>query len=180
MIQVHQYTSTKGYKNIGKNSFFQRIQKFTLNYYFQLLSNGLKMFKKKVIISILFAFIFISCKKYEESQNFTILTPKDRFARSWILQSYDKDGITTDVSASDPITILFKKNSTYVKTTIMGAVTSTELGRWNLNAEKTYLEMLPLDSTIIQETEIIKLTNKEFKVREFKEISPVTYKFVVQ
>lgn len=132
------------------------------------------------VLSISVVFIFSSCKKYPESQNFTILTPKDRFARSWILESYDKDGITTAASALDPLTIVFKKNSTYIKTTILGPVTTTELGRWNLNAENTNLEILPLDSTVIQEAEIIKLTTKEFKIREFKAVSPITYKFVVQ
>lgn len=138
------------------------------------------MFKKSFIALLFFALLFTTCQKYPESQNFTILTPKDRFARSWILKSYEKGGIATEAPASDPITIVFKKTSTYSKTILVGTVTKTELGRWDLSSGNTNLELLPLDSTVIQETEIIKLTNKEFKVRELTGVSPITYTFIVQ
>jgi len=138
------------------------------------------MFKKSFIALLFFALLFTACQKYPESQNFTILTPKDRFARSWILKSYEKDGIITEAPVSDPVTLLFKKNSTYSKTTVVGGVTAMEVGRWNLSSGNTNLAVLPLDSTVIQETEIRKLTNKEFKIREITGASPITYTFVVQ
>ncbi len=138
------------------------------------------MFKKSFIALLFFALLFTTCQKYPESQNFTILTPKDRFARSWILKSYEKNGIITESPVADPVTLLFKKNSTYSKTTVVGGVTAMELGRWNLSSGNTNLVLLPLDSTVIQETEIRKLTNKEFKVREITGASPITYTFVVQ
>ncbi len=138
------------------------------------------MFKKSFIALPFFVLLFTACKKYPESQNFTILTPKDRFARSWILKSYEKNGIITESPVADSVTLLFKKNSTYSKTTVVGGVTAMELGRWNLSSGNTNLVLLPLDSTVIQETEIRKLTNKEFKVREITGASPITYTFVVQ
>ena len=138
------------------------------------------MFKRSVATLLFFTLIFTACKKYPESQNFTILTPKDRFARSWILKSYEKNGVTTESTVSDPVTLLFKKNSTYSKTTVVGGATAMELGRWNLSSGNTNLELLPQDSTVIQETEIRKLTTKEFKVREITGVSPITYTFVVQ
>ena len=138
------------------------------------------MFKTQVIALLFFVLLFTACKKYPESQNFTILTPKDRFARSWILKSYEKNGVTTESTVSDPVTLLFKKNSTYSKTIVEGGVTAMELGRWNLSSGNTNLELLPQDSTVIQETEIRKLTNKEFKVREITGVFPITYTFVAQ
>lgn len=138
------------------------------------------MFKTPVIALLFFALLFTACKKYPESQNFTILTPKDRFARTWILKSYVKNGLTTESPVSDPVTIVFKKNSTYSKTIVESGVTAMELGHWNLSSGNTNLEVLPLDSTVIQETEILKLTTKEFKVREITGVSPITYTFVVQ
>jgi len=62
----------------------------------------------------------------------------------------------------------------------VGGVTAMEVGRWNLSSGNTNLAVLPLDSTVIQETEIRKLTNKEFKIREITGASPITYTFVVQ
>ena len=138
------------------------------------------MFKTQFIALLFFVLLFTACKKYPESQNFTILTPKDRFARSWILKSYEKNGIITESPVADPVTLLFKKNSTYSKTRVVAGVTAMELGRWNLSSGNTNLVLLPLDSTVIQETEIRKLTNKEFKVREITGASPITYTFVVQ
>ena len=138
------------------------------------------MFKKQAIALLFFVLLFTTCQKYPESQNFTILTPKDRFARSWILKSYEKNGVTTEAPVAEPVTIVFKKNSTYSKTIVVGAVTTSELGRWNLSSGNTNLVLLPLDSTVIQETQIRKLTNKEFKVREITGVSPITYTFIVQ
>jgi hypothetical protein len=138
------------------------------------------MLKTPVIALLFFALLFTACKKYPESQNFTILTPKDRFARNWILKSYEKNGVTTESPVADLVTLLFKKNSTYSKTIVVGGVTAMELGRWNLSSGNANLEILPLDSTVIQETEILKLTTKEFKVREITGVSPITYTFVVQ
>ena len=138
------------------------------------------MFKTQAIALLFFVLLFTACKKYPESQNFTILTPKDRFARNWILKSYEKNGVTTESPVADPVTIVFKKNSTYSKTIVVGAVTTSDLGRWNLSSGNTNLVLLPLDSTVIQETEILKLTTKEFKVREITGVSPITYTFVVQ
>ena len=138
------------------------------------------MFKTQAISLLFFVLLFTACKKYPESQNFTILTPKDRFARSWILKSYEKNGVTTESPVADPVTLLFKKNSTYSKTIAEGGVTAMEVGRWNLSSGNANLELLPQDSTVIQETEIRKLTTKEFKVREITGVSPITYTFVVQ
>ncbi len=139
--------------------------------------------KVKIIISSLFIFSLIvsACHKYEEDTRRTILTPKDRFARTWILESFEKDGVTTTLTAEEQYSLQFKKNTNYIKSKTIGDQDSIlEYGFWNLNDSKTNLKMLIYDSITPIETEIIKLSNKEFKIRDLEGVSKTTYKYIVQ
>ena len=139
--------------------------------------------KVKIIISSLFIFSLIvsACHKYEEDTRRTILTPKDRFARTWILESFEKDGVTTTLTAEEQYSLQFKKNTNYIKSKTIGYQDSIlEYGFWNLNDSKTNLKMLIYDSITPIETEIIKLSNKEFKIRDLEGVSKTTYKYIVQ
>lgn len=137
----------------------------------------------KIIFSSLFIFSLLlsACHKYEEDSRRTFLTPKDRFARIWIFDSYEKDGITTIPSADEQYTLQFKKNTNYIKSRIIGGQDSIiEYGFWDLNGSKTNLQMLIYDSTTTLESEIIKLSNKEFKIRDLEGTSKTTYRFIAQ
>ncbi len=139
--------------------------------------------KVKIIFSFLFIFSLIlsACHKYEEDTRRSILTPKDRFARTWVLESFEKDGVTTTLTSDEQYSLQFKKNTNYIKSRIIGGQDSIlEYGFWNLNDSKTNLKMLIYDSITPIETEIIKLSNKEFKIRDLEGVSKTTYKYIVQ
>ncbi|GEM_PF-4481435 len=137
----------------------------------------------KIILSSLFIFslLFSACHKYAEDSRRSILTPKDRFARKWTFESYEKDGVLFTPTVEEQFTLEFKKNTNYIKSRIIGGQDSIiEYGFWGLNGAKTNLEMLIYDSTNTIEMEIVKLSNKEFKIRDLEGDSKKTYRFIVQ
>ncbi len=137
----------------------------------------------KIIFSSLFIFSLLlsACHKYAEDSRRSILTPKDRLARNWTFESYEKDGITTTPTTEEQFTLQFKKNTNYIKSRIIGGQDSIiEYGFWDLNGTKTNLQMLIYDSTNTLELEIIKLSTKEFKIRDIEGVSKTTYRFIAQ
>ena len=126
-------------------------------------------------------FIVVSCNKYEEGPKFSLLTKKDRFARSWKLESSETNGQTTLTPDAETIYFIFKKNTTYQKTIKINGVDSVQTGNWNVSRDGEYLQLTLLDSIqLTEEKKIILLTNKLFKVRELTETNPTTSKFSAQ
>ena len=134
-----------------------------------------------LIFSIVITLGFISCNKYEEGPKMSLLTKKDRFARSWVLESSETNGEVTLTTDEETIFYVFKKNSTYSKTFKVNGVDSVQIGNWNLSKGGENLQLIMLDSLdITEESKIVLLTNKQFKIRDLTEANPTTYLFAVK
>ena len=66
------------------------------------------MSKLNVAVVLIILIGIISCNKYEEGPKMSLLTKKDRFARSWILESSETNGETTLTPDAATIYYVFK------------------------------------------------------------------------
>ena len=109
-----------------------------------------------------------SCGKYEEGPSFTILTKKMRLTGDWTAtaltindQVQDINGITTTISINNDGTYA------YVIQYTLGTLsyTDTENGTWEFNSDKSGVLFMEDDQSTAVDRTIVKLTNKEMKLR---------------
>ena len=109
-----------------------------------------------------------SCGKYEEGPSFTILTKKMRLTGDWTAtamtvneQVQDLNGITTTASINNDGTYA------YVIQYTLGTLsyTDTENGTWEFNSDKSGVLFMEDDQSTAVDRTIVKLTNKEMKLR---------------
>ncbi len=109
-----------------------------------------------------------SCGKYEEGPSFSLLTKKMRLTGDWTAtelsidgQAQDLNGMTTNISINNDDTY------TYVVQYTLGTLTytNTENGTWEFNSDKSAVLLLEDGTSTATEMTIIKLMNKEMKLR---------------
>lgn len=116
--------------------------------------------KKFLAIAVL-ALIAVSCDKYEEGSNFSLLPAKTRLVNSWKLTKITlTSGSISSESTSDEQTITFEKNNTYISQGNFSGFSVEESGVWNFNSDKTELITNDGDGNVTS-FRILKLKNDE-------------------
>ena len=113
-----------------------------------------------------------SCNKYEEGPSFSLLTAKMRITGDWTATAMTVDNQNSDLSNID-ITVSIKNDGTYaletITTIVVGSLsssyTSSEVGTWDFNSDKTSVLMLEDGASSATEATILKLENQEMKLR---------------
>jgi hypothetical protein len=116
--------------------------------------------KKFLGIAIL-AIIAVSCDKYEEGSNFSLLSAKNRLVNSWSLTKITlTSGSVSSESTSDEQIITFENNNTYVSQGNFSGFNVEENGVWNFNNDKTELTTNDGNGNVTT-FKILKLKNDE-------------------
>lgn len=121
------------------------------------------------IASIAFiTFIFVSCNKYEEGSNFSLLTAKMRLTNTWTQTGslYTNGSSSTTNTGYTDFIVTFDKDETYTYTGKVLGFNVSESGTWKFNSDKTavVLTQNPSEGNDVQTWTIIKLKNKELSV----------------
>lgn len=116
--------------------------------------------KKFLGIAIL-AIIAVSCDKYEEGSNFSLLSAKNRLVNSWSLTKITlTSGSVSSESTSDEQIITFENNNTFVSQGNFSGFNVEENGVWNFNNDKTELTTNDGNGNVTT-FKILKLKNDE-------------------
>lgn len=106
-----------------------------------------------------------SCGKYEEGPGFSLMTKKARVAGVWKLEKYvSANGTVTNAEADDNITVEYTKEGTLIVKGSEFGTTFTLNGTWEFAQDKEYIKTTLefFGQTSVEETKILRLTNKEF------------------
>ena len=116
---------------------------------------------KKFLGIALLAIIAVSCDKYEEGSNFSLLSAKNRLVNSWSLTKITlTSGSISSESTSDEQIITFENNNTYVSQGNFSGFNVEENGVWNFNNDKTELTTNDGNGNVTT-FKILKLKNDE-------------------
>ena len=134
----------------------------------------MKMNFAKIGFAILIgtATLVSSCNKYEEGPSFSLLSAKMRITGDWTATAMTVDNQDTDLTNID-ISVSINNDGTYaletVTTIVVGSLsssyTSSEAGTWEFNSDKTSVLMMADGSSTAYQATILKLENKEMKLR---------------
>ena len=125
-----------------------------------------------LLLSLGLFLIWNSCKKYEEGPTFTLRTAKARITGEWKYEKYVIDG----QQLNENITITFNKNKnvSYHNADIL----ETKNGGWGFGSwshnngsldKMTIKWVIDNKEVVIEEYDIIKLTNKEMRLKMIKD-----------
>ena len=134
----------------------------------------MKMNFAKIGFAILLgtATLVSSCNKYEEGPSFSLLSAKMRITGDWTATAMTVNNEDTDMTNLD-ITVSINNDGTFssetVTTIVIGSLsssyTSSEAGTWDFNSDKTSVLMMVDGASTATEATILKLENKEMKLR---------------
>ena len=138
--------------------------------------------KNLILVSFLgIALMFSSCGKYEEGPSLSLLSKKARVAGEWVYESMTVNG--TDVTLTEDMknssTVLEKDGTGKVNAVSVIGTFSMDL-EWKFNDDKTKFMTRTKDLTTGQfddewsESEILRLTNKEFWMKDVETVAGVT------
>lgn len=114
-----------------------------------------------LVVQVLF---FSSCNKYEEGPKISLLTKKARLTGDWELNSYSlQNNVLIYTHKEEHSRIIIKKDGTGIHNVFYTEITDEAKFNWNFSNKKENLtfEYLNTIHPIIQDYEIVKLTNKE-------------------
>ena len=124
----------------------------------------MKMNFAKIGFAILLgtATLVSSCNKYEEGPSFSLLSAKMRITGDWTsTEIIEGENAEMTISINNDGT--YSKETTY---TLFGLSTSsTEVGTWDFNSDKTSVFMMEDGESNADEATILKLENDEMKLR---------------
>ena len=134
---------------------------------------------KKILVLALLSLTVVSCGKYEEGPGFSLLSKKNRITNTWILSKVEVNGLDeTPSSSSYTMKITLKEDETVTAEYTVFTLPYTITGTWAFNSDKSALILT--DNTGTSTNTIVRLTNKEMKLREISNGDTTTNTFVVQ
>jgi hypothetical protein len=123
-----------------------------------------KLFLAFITLAV-FAFVFVSCKKYEEGPTISLASKKSRVANTWTIEKMIVNG--NDVTSTSQtyiagFSVELTKDYTYTRT----ADGYTETGTWDFDSEKENIITTPSSVLgIVVTSKILKLKNKELWIK---------------
>jgi len=134
---------------------------------------------KKILVLALLSLTVVSCGKYEEGPGFSLISKKNRITNTWILSKVEVNGLDeTPSSSSYTMKITLKEDETVTAEYTVFTLPYTITGTWAFNSDKSALILT--DNTGTSTNTIVRLTNKEMKLREISNGDTTTNTFVVQ
>lgn len=117
------------------------------------------------IVSLLSVFILTSCGKYEEGPKFSLLSKKERVTNTWKMTKIEVNGqdATPNTNTYTLTMTLNDDESLTANYTILSAPFSIS-GTWAFSSNKESLILT--DNTGTSTNTILRLTNKEMKLRQ--------------
>ena len=106
-----------------------------------------------------------SCGKYEEGPKFSLLSKKARVTNTWKLTKVEWNGQdNTPSESSYSLTMTLKDDETLTATYTIFTIPYNVTGTWAFSSDKANLILT--DNSGTSTNEIIRLTNKEMKLRQ--------------
>lgn len=114
---------------------------------------------------LLIVLSLVSCGKYEEGPGISLRTKKNRITNTWKLTKVEVNGVDQTPSPSSySLTMTLKDDETLTANyTIFTAPFNTS-GNWAFSSDK--LNLILTDNTGSSTNNILRLTNKELKLRQ--------------
>jgi hypothetical protein len=120
--------------------------------------------KKTFIISSI-ALVLFSCGKYEEGPGFSLLSKKNRVTNTWKLTKVEVNGQDeTPAASSYSLTMTLKEDETLAATYSIFNAPFNSTGTWAFSSDKS--DLILTDNSGSSTNEILRLTNKEMKLRQ--------------
>jgi hypothetical protein len=134
---------------------------------------------KKFLVLTILALAVVSCGKYEEGPGFSLISKKNRVTNTWTLSKVEVNGQDqTPSSSSYTMKITLKEDETLSAEYTVFTLPYTRTGTWAFNSDKSALILT--DNTGTSTNTIVRLTNKEMKLRQISNGDTTTNTFVVQ
>ena len=106
-----------------------------------------------------------SCGKYEEGPGFSLMSKKARVTNTWKLTKVEVNGQdNTPSESSYSLTMTLKDDETLSATYTIFTLPYNVTGTWAFNSDKS--DLILTDNSGTSTNEIIRLTNKEMKLRQ--------------
>ena len=108
-----------------------------------------------------------SCGKYEEGPGFSLMSKKARVTNTWKLTKVEVNGQDqTPSSSSYSLTMNLKDDETLTATYTIFTIPYNVTGTWAFSSNKANLILTDNTNSNTSTNEIIRLTNKEMKLRQ--------------
>jgi hypothetical protein len=134
---------------------------------------------KKFLVLVLLSVIVVSCGKYEEGPGFSLISKKNRVTNTWVLSKVEVNGQDeTPQSSSYTLKMTLKEDETLSANYTVLTIPFTTTGTWAFNSDKSALILT--DNSGTSTNTILRLTNKEMKLRQIANGDTTINTFVVQ
>ena len=134
---------------------------------------------KKFLVLAFLSVIAVSCGKYEEGPGFSLISKKNRVTNTWVLSKVEVNGQDeTPQSSSYTLKMTLKEDETLSANYTVLTIPFTTTGTWAFNSDKSALILT--DNSGTTTNTILRLTNKEMKLRQISNGDTTTNTFVVQ
>jgi len=134
---------------------------------------------KKILVLALLSLTVVSCGKYEEGPGFSLISKKNRITNTWTLSKVEVNGQDeTPPSTSYTLKMTLKEDETVTANYTVLTIPFTTTGTWAFNSDKSTLILT--DNSGTSTNTILRLTNKEMKLRQIANGDTTTNTYVVQ
>ena len=134
---------------------------------------------KKFLVLAFLSVLAVSCGKYEEGPGFSLISKKNRVTNTWVLSKVEVNGQDeTPQSSSYTLKMTLKEDETLSANYTVLTIPFTTTGTWAFNSDKSALILT--DNSGTSTNTILRLTNKEMKLRQIANGDTTINTFVVQ
>jgi hypothetical protein len=134
---------------------------------------------KKFLVLTILALAVVSCGKYEEGPGFSLISKKNRVTNTWVLSKIEVNGQDeTPQSSTYTLKMTLKEDETLSANYTVLTIPYTTTGTWAFNSDKSALILT--DNSGTSTNTILRLTNKEMKLRQIANGDTTINTFVVQ
>ncbi|MFM7682568.1 MAG: lipocalin family protein [Bacteroidota bacterium] len=121
--------------------------------------------KTSPLFIMLIVLSLVSCGKYEEGPGISLRTKKNRITNTWKLTKAEVNGVDQTPSPSSySLTMTLKDDETLTANYTIFTVPINTSGNWAFSSDK--LNLILTDNTGSSTNNILRLTNKELKLRQ--------------
>ena len=134
---------------------------------------------KKLFFIAFLSLLAVSCGKYEEGPGFSLISKKNRVTNTWVLSKIEVNGQDeTPQSSTYTLKMTLKEDETLSANYTVLTIPYTTTGTWAFNSDKSALILT--DNSGTSTNTILRLTNKEMKLRQIANGDTTINTFVVQ
>jgi hypothetical protein len=139
---------------------------------------NLKFYLAAVVLITIVSTVLPSCQKGDDDPIISVVSRKDRFTNTWTLESFEKNGVTQDLSGTTYTYNMFN-NGTLTQTVegdIFGfPVRTVNDGTWTFMNDDEDVKIIIGSDTVIYNLQ--RLASKELWLRKIEGTDTYTYYF---